>query len=255
MNLEDAIESVWRHTQAGVHFPKEWEGKLSQREAYDVQLGLLNRYVAAGATHVGWKVGLTSKATQSQFGLYEPIFGFLLRGGARPSGTAFAWSELIRPGFEPELCLTVGKTLQGPGVTLEQARAAISAAAPALEIVELRGDLRRDLSLVLTDNAGQKAFVTGEPTTPVPANVDLGEVTVDVFVNGTHMEQAQGTEVLGNPAASVAWLANKLAEFGRPLEVGMQVMSGSFTRLYAAAKGDHVEARFAPFGVVSARFA
>jgi len=254
MNIENAIESVWRLTQAGAHFPKEWEGKLSLHEAYEIQLGLLNRYVAAGDAHVGWKVGLTSKATQSQFGLYEPIFGFLLRGGAKPSETAFAWSELIRPGFEHELCLTVGKTLQGPGVTPEQARAAISAAAPALEIVELRGDPRRDLSLVLTDNAGQKAFVTGEPTAPISGNVDLGKVTVNVFVNGTHMEQAQGAEVLGNPAESVAWLANKLAEFGRCLDAGMQVMSGSFTRLYAATKGDYVEARFAPFGVVSARF-
>lgn len=254
MSIENAIEWVWRLSQAGVHFPKEWEGKLSQREAYEVQLGLLHRYVVTGDIHVGWKVGLTSKATQSQFGLYEPLFGFLLRSGARPSGTAFAWSELIRSGFEHELCLTVGKTLQGPGVTIEQARAAISAGAPALEVVELRGDLRRDLSLVLTDNGGQKAFVTGEPTTPVPAHVDLSAVTVDVFVNGTHMEQAQGAEVLGNPAASVAWLANKLAEFGRSLEEGMQVMSGSFTRLYAGAKGDYVEARFASFGVVSARF-
>jgi 2-keto-4-pentenoate hydratase len=119
----------------------------------------------------------------------------------------------------------------------------------------LRGDLRRDLSLVLIDNAGQKAFVTGEPTTPVPTNVDLGEVTVDVFVNGTHREQAKGTEVLGNPATSVAWLANKLTEFGHPLEEGIQIMSGSFTRLDPATKGDDVEARFAPFGQVSARFA
>src|SRR5262245_40431762 len=221
MNIENAIESVWRLTQRGAHFPKEWEGKLSPREPEECQLGLLNRSVAAGDAHVGWKVGLTSKAPQTHFGRYAPIFGFLLRGGAKPSGTTFAWSELIRPGFEHELCLTVGETLQGPDVTLEQARAAISAAAPALEIVELRGDLRRDLSLVLTDNAGQKAFVTGEPTTPIPANVELGEVRVDVFVNGTHMEQAQGTEVLGNSSASVAWFANKLAEFGLPLDVGM----------------------------------
>jgi 2-keto-4-pentenoate hydratase len=166
MNIDNAIESIWRRSEEGVHFPKEWEGKLSPSEAYEVQLGLLNRYVAAGDIHVGWKIGLTSKATQSQFSLYEPMFGFLLRSGAKPSGTVFAWSELIRPGFEHELCLTVGKTRQGPGVTLEQARAAISAAAPALEIVELRGDRRRDLGLVLTDNAGQKAFVTGPPTTP-----------------------------------------------------------------------------------------
>lgn len=254
MTIERAIDSIWRSGQAGVYFPEEWKGKLSQRQGYDVQLGILTRHIAAGDAHVGWKVGLTAKATQDHFGLYEPVFGFLLRSGAQPSGAVFPFSDSIGLGFENELCLTVGTTLQGPGVSVDQARAAIAGAAPALEIVEMRGDPRGDLSLALADNVLQKAFVTGTLTSPLPGGVDLSEATVDVFVNGEHQEQARGAEVLGNPAASVAWLANKLAEFGRRLEPGMQIMSGSLTRLYSVNKGDRVEARFVPFGVVSARF-
>ena len=56
------------------------------------------------------------------------------------------------------------------------------------------------------------------------------------------------------PAASVAWLANKLGELDRALLAGMRVMSGSFTRQYPVARGDHVEARFVPFGAVWATF-
>ena len=63
MDIENAIESIWRTTQARAALPQEWEGRLSQSEAYAVQLGLLNRYLTAGDIHVGWKVGLTSKAT------------------------------------------------------------------------------------------------------------------------------------------------------------------------------------------------
>ena len=33
-------------------------------EAYRVQLGLLDRYLASGDRHTGWKVGLTAKAMQ-----------------------------------------------------------------------------------------------------------------------------------------------------------------------------------------------
>jgi 2-keto-4-pentenoate hydratase len=254
MNIEHAIDSIWRSKQAGVYFPEEWQGKLSQRQGYEVQLGILSRHIAAGDAHVGWKVGLTAKATRDYFGLYEPVFGFLLRSGAKASGAVFPFSDLVGLGFENELCLTVGNPLQGPGVSVDQARAAIAAAAPALEIVEMRGDPKGDLSLALADNALQKAFVTGALSRPLRVGVDLSEATVDVFVNGQHQEQARGAEVLGNPAASVAWLANKLAEFGRRLEPGMQIMSGSLTRLYPVNKGDHVEARFVPFGVVSARF-
>jgi 2-keto-4-pentenoate hydratase len=253
MTTAPFLDALWPFVQAGRGLPSEWKGTLSPRQAYDVQLGALARRVALGERHVGWKVGLTSKGTQTQFGLFEPIFGCLFQSGARPSGAEFGFAELTRPGFENELCLILGQSLPGPGVTVEQARAAIVAVAPALEIVELRTDLSVDVNLAVADNALQTAFVTGEPRSLAPG-VDLGEAVVDVYVNGQHREQARGVEVLGNPAASVAWLANKLAELGRRLEAGVQIMSGSLTRCYLVEKGDHVEARFTPFGTVAARF-
>jgi 2-keto-4-pentenoate hydratase len=219
-------------------------------EAYHVQLGLLDRYIGSGDRHAGWKVGLTAKAMQEQQRVHEPVFGFLLGRGHRDSGAVFAYHELIQPGFENELCIAIGQTLAGPGVTLEQARAAIATVAPALEIVERRGDFTADLHLALADNAQQKAFVTG-PDCPL-ADLDLAAATVDVLVNGAHQERARGAEVLGTPVASIAWLANKLAEFGLRLEAGMRVMSGSFTRQYTLASGDRVESRFEPIGAVRA---
>jgi 2-keto-4-pentenoate hydratase len=221
-------------------------------EAYQVQLGLLDRYVGMGERHAGWKVGLTAKAMQQQQGVHEPVFGFLLESGHRSTGAVFSINELIRPGFENELCITLGRTLAGPAVTVAQAREAIATVAPALEIVERRGDFTADLHLALADNAQQKAFVTGAEC-PL-GQLDLATVSVDVRVNGIQQERARGAEVLGTPVASIAWLANKLAEFGRRLEAGMQIMSGSITRLYPAKAGDDVEARFRPFGTVTASF-
>src|SRR5262245_35666697 len=122
-------------------------------EAYQVQLGLLEHYLVAGDRHAGWKVGLTAKAMQEQQRVHEPVFGFLLESGHRDSGAVLPFPELIRPGFENELCITVGRTLTGPKVTLAQARSAIALVAPALEIVERRGDFTADLHLALADNA------------------------------------------------------------------------------------------------------
>jgi 2-keto-4-pentenoate hydratase len=227
--------------------------RLSREEAYRVQLGVLARYVAAGERQAGWKVGLTSKAMQAQQGVHEPVLGFLLQSGERPSGTRFSYAELIRPGFENELCLTVGTTLRGPGVTTERAAAALSAMAPAFEIIERRGDFAADLNVSLADNAQQRAYVTGAPV-PVPPGFDLATVAVDLSVNGTAAERALGSEVLGTPAASIAWLANKLAEMGLALEAGMKVMSGSFTRQYLLNAGDRIAANFTPVGPVRAEF-
>ncbi|HUF91642.1 MAG TPA: fumarylacetoacetate hydrolase family protein [Candidatus Limnocylindria bacterium] len=251
---DDQVEAFWQAARRGVYGPPEWKGRLGREEAYGVQLGMLERYVRAGDRHAGWKVGLTAKAMQAQQGVHEPVFGFLLASGERPSGTRFGFADLIRPGFENELCLTVGRTLRGPGITTEQAAAALSGMAPALEIIERRGDFAGDLNLALADNAQQKAFVTGAAT-PVPPGFDLAAVSVDIIVNGAHAERAMGSEVLGTPAASVAWLANKLAEFDRALEAGMRVMSGSFTRQYELTAGDRIQARFTPVGAVLADFA
>ena len=162
---------------------------------------------------------------------------------------------IIAPGFENELCLRIGTRLQGPGVTLEQAIAAVSHAAPALEIVEKRGPFTEDIALAIADNAQQYAFVTGAEVQMTPQNRDFTAATVDVAINGTAIDHAGGGEVMGGGAfLSIQWLANKLAEFGRALEPGMLVMSGSFTKQYPIARGDRIESRFAPFGTVTARF-
>jgi 2-keto-4-pentenoate hydratase len=252
MDIEAAVEAIWQGHRRGLHHPAAWQGRLSMDHAYRVQLGLLGRYVASGERQAGWKVGLTSRAMQEQQKVHEPVFGFLLESGNASSGTVFDYASLIRPGFENELCIAMAAPLAGPGVTLDQAQAAIGSVAPALEIVERRGDFTADLHLALADNAQQKAFVTG-PAVPL-GELDLAAVTVEVFVNGISQERARGAEVLGTPVASVTWLANKLAQYGRRLETGALIMSGSFTKQYALSPGHRVEARFSPVGPVRAEF-
>ena len=253
MDIAAVVESMWVHAERRSFFPAEWRGRLTISQAYQVQLGLLDRYVARGERLAGWKVGLTAPVIQAQFGMHEPVMGFLLESGHRESGVVFRHGELIEPGFENELCLTVGMRIQGPGVTPAEARAAITAVQPAFEIVEGRGDFRADPALALTDNAQQKAFVTG-PASALPAGWAPPSTTVDVLVNGRRVEEVVGSERTGDPIGAVAWLANKLAEFGRRIEAGHRIMSGSFTKQYPIAPGDRIETRFTPFGAVRATF-
>jgi 2-keto-4-pentenoate hydratase len=255
MDIDHIADALWAAMQEGRHMPSEWAGKFTLQEGYAIQLALLRRHVAAGQRQSGWKVGLTAAAMRQQQQVYEPCFGFLLRSGEHASGQAYRFDELISPGFENELCLTMGKTLRGPGITFEQAVAAVSHAAPALEIVEVRGPFAGNLPLAMADNAQQHAYVTGEAVRLTPANAGLGGATVEVFLDGEAVERASGSAVMDvGGIAAVAWLANKLSEFGLALEAGMHVMSGSFTRQYPAAPGLRVRSVFNPFGPVEAHF-
>ncbi len=252
---EAIADALWAEWHKGRHMPAEWMGRLSMDTAYRVQLALLDRFTAIGELQAGWKVGLTAAAMRAQWNIHEPCFGFLLRSGHKPTGHRFRFPGIIAPGFENELCLRIGTRLAGPGVTLEQAVAAVSHAAPALEIVEKRGPFSEDIALAIADNAQQYAFVTGTEVALGAANRALAESTVAVDINGSVVDRATGAEVMGGGGfLSVQWLANKLAEFGRALEPGQLIMSGSFTKQYPIARGDSITARFHPFGEVSASF-
>ncbi|HEX9842283.1 MAG TPA: fumarylacetoacetate hydrolase family protein [bacterium] len=251
MNLQEAIDAIWEHKQQGIYYPPDWRGKLGVDDGYRVQLGVLGKEVKAGARHVGWKVGLTAKAIQDQVDFHERVFGYLLAGGELPSGVQIKVDELVAPSFENELLVVLGEPLQGSDVTPEQAFAAIAGVAPAIEIVEKRGDFAADPPLSLADNVQQKAFVVGALTSPLPGKTDLREARVEIYINGECVDTAVGEEVMGGPAASVAWLANRLADFGRKLDKGDRILTGSLTRQFPIARGDLCEARFDPFGSVT----
>jgi 2-keto-4-pentenoate hydratase len=254
MGVREATKAIWNATQQGIYYPAEWKGKLTVEEGYRVQLAILDRHLKGGERQAGWKVGLTAEAIRRQLGYHEPIMGFLLESAAKPSGVVLGAQELVAPSFENELCVTLAQPLQGPGVTVERARQAIGAVAPALEIIERRGDFAADPALAMADNVQQKYFVTGTPVAYSPQALELRQVASAVFMNGQQVGGATGEAVLGDPAASLAWLANRLAEFGRRIEAGMRVMTGSFTRQFPIANGDRIEVRFDPIGTVSAEF-
>lgn len=250
MTPQEAAKIIWEEKKNKIHFPPVLRGRFSLEEGYRVQMELLALELQAGDRQAGWKVGLTAKAIQQQVGVHERVFGHLLESGELPSGTVLKSTELIQPHFENELCVTLGETLRGPGVTIAQARAAISGVAPAVEVVEKRGDFIKDMPLALADNAEQKSFVTGPVTSPLSPALELAATGLELWIDGALVEQAAGHAVMEGPEGSLAWLANKLSDFGRALEAGSKVITGSFTRQYPGVAGQRYEARFTPFGSV-----
>jgi 2-keto-4-pentenoate hydratase len=240
-----AIDSFWAARNRDVFFPPEWFDRLTLDAAYRIQLGLIERRCAAGERQIGWKVGLTAKPIQQQFGFHEPVFGCILE--SRPSGHEFRSDELIRPGFENELCLRVNRDLAGD-IDLAEARAAIDAVYPSLEIIETRGDFVAQIAVALADNAQQKTIILGDP---VPlGDRRLEDVAATIRINDATVATGTGEAVLGNPLNSVIWLASKLPEFGRAIRAGDLIMSGSFTRQFPITPGDRIHANFSTIGDV-----
>ena len=247
-DIAEAAGAILAALNENTAFPEHLSRRLSLDEGYAIQFELLRRRKAQGDVHVGWKVGLTSRAMQLQQGVHEPCLGHLVEAGHVSSPAVLRFDELMAPGFENELCIRLGAPLDG-GASAESARAAIDAIAPAIEVVEKRGMFNADLPLAFAGNAQQRAFVTGE-FVPLAGDVDPAAIEVEVFVNDRSQERALGAEVLGSPVNSVVWLARKLASFGHGLHASDLIMSGSFTRQYAIANDDRIRAVFSGLGAV-----
>jgi 2-keto-4-pentenoate hydratase len=251
INLATAIEDFWSARTRGGFFPQAYFDRLTLDDAYRIQLALIDRRVASGERHIGWKVGLTAKAIQEQFGFHEPVFGCILE--THPSGQSFGAAELIQPGFETELCLRLRHGLDGE-ITPEQARDAIDVVHPSFEIIETRGDAMKQIALALADNAQQRSVVLGPPVSLAPEMV-LDLVSARVQLNGQEVATGLGSAVLGDPLNSVAWLARKLGQYGRRLRPGDIIMTGSFVRQFPLSAGDVAVAEFSGIGRVEVRIA
>ncbi|MFJ8113700.1 2-keto-4-pentenoate hydratase [Streptomyces sp. NPDC096132] len=227
---------------------------LDPADAYAVQQSNIARRLADGATVVGHKVGLTSAAMRELLGVDEPDHGHLLDDMVHRDGAPVLAARYCAPRVEPEICFRLARPLRGPGVGVEDVLDATEAVAPALEIVDSRiRDWKITLADTVADNASSAGLVCGS-WTPLAQAPDLAAVTADLMVNGERVATGAGREVLGHPAAAVAWLANTLAAFGTTLRPGQVVLPGALTTAPFVSSGHKAEARFSGLGAVSVIF-
>jgi 2-keto-4-pentenoate hydratase len=181
---------------------------MTLADAYYVQTVQLDHHLAAGRVLAGRKVGLTSLAMQKQLGVDSPDFGFFFDDMVHHDGARIPVSGFIQPKVEPEFGFVLKETLQGPGVTLEQAAAAIAAVYPAIEIIDSR-ITEWDIQLVDTvaDNASCGAIAVGSVALDVNPTALL-DIECSLVIDGQVTGSGTGADVMGNPVAPLAWLAN-----------------------------------------------
>lgn len=248
-----AIDSLWARVRTGAEPPPELAGRLDLRSGYRCQLALRERWLAAGERAGGWKIGATAPAMRTRFGTDAPLFGYLLAERCMENGIELSTEKILRPALESELCFRLGRPLRGPGVDEDQVAAAVAGVAAAFEIVSLRVNIGADLGLAVADNVAQWAYVRGTVLQPYPAGLALGDIRLKLSCNEQLEIEALGHEVIDHQLASIAWLANTLAEYGCSLEAEEWILSGSFHAPQPLKAGQHWRAEFSGIGHVDLR--
>ncbi len=222
------------------------------RDAYAIAKAVADLKLADGHTIKGHKVGLTSKAMRSLSGATEPDYGFLYDDWFAPEASQVPRSRMNRPLVEVEIAFVLGTALRGPSVNAADVIRATDFVLPALEIVDSRFTGRGATPLIdtIADGASCGFVVLGGNPAKL-TDVDLRRMSATLSINGDIMESGSAAAVMGNPINAVAWLANKLHEFGVGMEAGNVVLSGSFLKAVPFDAGDSLLALYDQLGEVS----
>ncbi|GHV93977.1 2-keto-4-pentenoate hydratase [Spirochaetia bacterium] len=231
----------------------EQDSSISLDDAYHIQLENVKRVLAMGHVISGKKIGLTSPGIQKQLGVNEPDYGHLFAAMDCKDGKINT-SALLQPKIEGEIAFVLKADLAGGKVTREDVLKNTDYVVAAFEIVDSRvADWKIKLPDTVADNASSGRYVLGAKKLKL-SEVDLPTVTMKLFKNGELVGEGTGAAVLGDPCLSVAWLANRLWDYGVTLKAGEIILSGAFSAAPAAAKGDSFTAEFSSLGKVEASF-
>lgn len=248
---QSLVEATWKGLQGG-DFPQEVvEGSLELETAYRVQLGILERQLAAGRRLAGWKAGNPPPPVRAALGDQVMLSGPLLADGLRESGSEVPADT---PGLllEVEVGLSLGSDLEGPDATAAQARAAVASIDPCFELV---GGRLPKLSLerikgFVAVGMGNFGVVQGSGLSPVPEAFDPGGLSTELWIDGSRTEAPAMDGSAGSPLQVLADLANHLARFGQRIEAGQRVITGARVVRMDCAPGQY-EGRIAGLGNVN----
>lgn len=255
--LEIAVSAIERATRTGAPMPSlvSERPELTLHEAYMIQRAWVARRTAAGARPVGWKVGLTSAASQGFMGASMPMFGALLDHMQIATGGTCDTAALVAPRLEAEIAFRLSGALPEGDFDVADVLAVTGAVAPALEIVDTRiAPGGRDVRDAVADQGRACAFVLGDWVAPRTVG-DLAAVTATLSTADETIGTGAGAVVLGHPARSIAWLAPRLARAGVPLGPGSIVLAGALVGPAPAPPGSSFRADFGTaLGNVAVRF-
>ena len=213
------------------------ERPQTRAEGYAIQAEIER---GSSAKLFGWKIAATSEAGQKHINVPGPMAGNEMRV-AEPE---FAFRMRIDLPPRPAV-YSAAEVLDAVG-TLH----------PAIEIPDSRfaDFVKAGEAQIVADNACAHLFVLGAATTADWRARDLVEERPVIMLRGQRYV-GHGRNVLGDPRAALAWLANELRELGITLRAGEVVTTGTCHPPLPIQAGDRMEADFGVLGKVSVGFA
>jgi 2-keto-4-pentenoate hydratase len=205
-------------------------------EAYAAQEAYYRLAEPTYGAVAGAKIATTTKVMQQLMGIDHPCGGAVFRRTIHASPAKLRAADFVNLRIESEIALQLGADLPAWGAPWTRARVApaVVAALPAFELIEDRNAdyAKTEATSLIVENCWNGGIVTG---TPKRVSLDdLVGITGALTLGGKPV----GEGAAEDPCATLAWLANHVAERGRDLKAGMVVITGSLIPPVSIASGE-----------------
>lgn len=225
---------------------------LSIDDAYEIQSINVKKKLTEKLIITGKKIGLTSKAMQESLGVNSPDFGILF-DDMEIKNNLIKKGSILQPRVEGELAFILKNEIKETS-TIEEVYNCTEYVVPAIEVVGSRiKDWKLTIVDTIADNASCGMYLLSDKKIN-PKDIDLKKIEMTLIKNGKAINSGKGSEVLGDPANAVLWLAKSLGQYGVKLNAGDIILSGALSAAIQANSGDKFICDYGDYGKVSVDF-
>jgi 2-keto-4-pentenoate hydratase len=211
-------------------------------EAYALQMAVAHLRVQRGEPIAGYKVGCISPVMQAQLGLDRPVFGHVFGTEIQRSGVVLNPDDFDGLAIEGEFAVRISRDIPDANWLRSHPEEAISS---GFAVIELHNYVFRNTphnaQELIGNNAIHAGVVLPRSELPLSHPAALLDASIQVSRNGTTLGAAYGKALSEGPFGSVVRLAKHLARFGRLLQRGQIVLTGSPFQLYRVTDGEWIE--------------
>jgi len=203
--------------------------------------------LAEGAVAVGRKIGFTNRNIWDEYGVRQPIWGWMYEHSVHRAVNGRARLALDRyaePRIEPEIVFHFASA-PPPRASAVDVLACIDWVAHGFEIVQSHfPGWQFQVADTIMDNGLHAALVLGEPVpvSKLGAHVPdkLAAFEIDLACAGEHRETGCGANVLDSALNALAHLVAVLADMpqAEPIAAGEIVTTGTLTAAYPIRPGE-----------------
>jgi 2-keto-4-pentenoate hydratase len=220
----------------------------SLAEAYAAQEAYYRLAEPVYGAVCGAKIATTTKVMQELMGITHPCGGAIFARTIHYSPAHVHTANFVNVRIESEIALMLGADLPASGAPWrrDMVAPAVAAAMPAFELIEDRNAdyTKTDAASLIVENCWNGGIVIGAAKSISPAS--LNGIAGRLTIGG----KPAGKGFAEDPCATLAWLANHLAERGRGLKAGMVVITGSVIATMSIKPGDQAVFTVAGLGEV-----